>query len=146
PLVIDADALTLIGRVRHDRLRGHVLTPHWGEFTRLFGDDGADRLTQARAAAKSSGAIVLLKGADSIVAHPDGRAAIAPLAPAWLASAGTGDVLSGIVGAMLAGGLDPFTATKAGVWLHTQAARLAGPALIADDLIGHLPAALAACL
>jgi ADP-dependent NAD(P)H-hydrate dehydratase / NAD(P)H-hydrate epimerase len=146
PLVLDADALTLIGRVRHDRLRGHVLTPHWGEFNRLFGDDGADRLTQARAAARASGAVVLLKGADSIVAHPDGRAAIAPLAPAWLASAGTGDVLAGIVGAMLAGSLDPFAAAKAAVWLHTRSARLAGPALIADDLIAHLPSALASCL
>ena len=146
PLLLDADALTLIGKSRHDRLAGHVLTPHWGEFTRLFGDSGKDRLTQVRAAAAQSGAIVLLKGADSIVAHPDGRAAIAPLAPSWLASAGTGDVLAGIIGALITGGLGPFEAAQAGIWLHGEAARLVGPVLIADDLIAHLPTALAACL
>lgn len=146
PLLLDADALTLIGKSRHDRLKGHVLTPHWGEFVRLFGDSGKDRLTQARAAAVRSGAIILLKGADSIVAHPDGRAAIAPLAPSWLASAGTGDVLAGIIGALLAQGLAPFEAAQAGLWLHAEAARLAGPMLIADDLIAHLPKAAAACL
>jgi hydroxyethylthiazole kinase-like uncharacterized protein yjeF len=146
PLVLDADALTLVGDTGHERLAGAVLTPHWGEFVRLFGNDGRDRLTQARAAAAASKAILLLKGADSIVAHPDGRAAIAPLAPGWLASAGTGDVLAGIVGAMLAGGRDPFEAAQAAVWLHSEAARLAGPMLIADDLIAHLPRAAAACL
>jgi hydroxyethylthiazole kinase-like uncharacterized protein yjeF len=146
PLVLDADALTLIGKSRHDRLASHILTPHWGEFTRLFGDSGRDRLTQAREAAAQSGAIVLLKGADSIVAHPDGRAAIASLAPSWLASAGTGDVLAGIIGALVAGGLAPFEAAQAGIWLHAEAARLAGPVLIADDLMAHLPTALAACL
>jgi hydroxyethylthiazole kinase-like uncharacterized protein yjeF len=145
-LVVDADALTLIGKRRHDRLKGVILTPHWGEFVRLFGDDGRDRLSQARAAAQSSGAIVLLKGADSIVAHPDGRVAIAPTAPGWLASAGTGDVLAGIVGAMLAGGRDPFGAAQAALWLHAAAARLAGPMLIADDLVAKLPEAAMACL
>jgi hydroxyethylthiazole kinase-like uncharacterized protein yjeF len=146
PLLLDADALNLIGKFRHDRLTGHVLTPHWGEFVRMFGDSGQDRLGQTRAAAAASGAIVLLKGADSIVAHPDGRAAITPLAPSWLASAGTGDVLAGIIGALLAQGLDPFEAAQAGLWFHAQAARIAGPMLIADDLIAHLPAAVAACL
>jgi hydroxyethylthiazole kinase-like uncharacterized protein yjeF len=146
PLVLDADALSLIGKSRHDRLKGTILTPHWGEFVRLFGDDGRDRLSQARAAAKESGAIVLLKGGDSIVAHPDGRAAIAPLAPGWLASAGTGDVLAGIVGAMLAGRRDPFDAVQAALWLHAQAARLAGPMLIADDLVAHLAEAAMGCL
>jgi ADP-dependent NAD(P)H-hydrate dehydratase / NAD(P)H-hydrate epimerase len=145
-LVLDADALTLIGRAGHERLSGHVLTPHWGEFTRLFGDSGKDRLSQALAAAEASGAIVLLKGADSIVAHPDGRAAISPLAPSWLASAGTGDVLAGVVGACLASGLTPFDAAKAAVWLHAEAARRTGAGMIADDLILQLPHALAACL
>jgi len=146
PLVLDADALTLIGRARHARLAGHLLTPHWGEFVRLFGDSGKDRLSQARDAAAASGAIVLLKGADSIVAHPDGRAAIAPLASSWLASAGTGDVLAGIAGALLAGGRAPFAAAQAAIWLHGEAARRAGPVLIADDLIAHLPQAIEACL
>jgi len=146
PLVLDADALTQIGRTRHERLDGHIVTPHWGEFVRLFGDSGEDRLSQARAAAAHSGAIVLLKGADSIVAHPDGRTAIAPLAPAWLATAGTGDVLAGITGGLLASGFPPFEAAQAALWLHAEAARLAGPMLIADDLIVHLPRAVAACL
>jgi hydroxyethylthiazole kinase-like uncharacterized protein yjeF len=145
-LVLDADALTLIGKARHDRLAGHIVTPHWGEFVRLFGDTERDRLTQARAAAQKSGAIVLLKGADSIVAHPDGRVAIAALAPSWLASAGTGDVLAGIIGGLLASGMDPFEAAQAGIWLHAEAARLAGPMLIADDLVSRLPIAIAACL
>ena len=146
PLVIDADALTLIGRARHDRLRGAIVTPHWGEFVRLFGDDRRDRLTQARAAAAASGAIVLLKGADSIVAHPDGRAAIAAPSSAWLASAGTGDALAGIIGALLAAGHDPFAAAQGAVWLHDAAARRAGPLLIADDIIAALRFAARACL
>lgn len=146
PLVLDADALTLIGKRRHARLAGHVLTPHWGEFVRMFGDSRQDRLTQARAAARASGAILVLKGADSIVAHPDGRAAIASLAPSWLASAGTGDVLAGMIGGLLACGLEPFDAAQAGIWLHSEAARLAGPMLIADDLVTRLPMAMAACL
>jgi ADP-dependent NAD(P)H-hydrate dehydratase / NAD(P)H-hydrate epimerase len=145
-LVLDADALGIVGGSLRQRVAGHVLTPHWGEFVRLFGDDGRDRLTQARAAARNSGAVVLLKGADSIVAHPDGRAAIASLAPSWLASAGTGDVLAGIAGAMLARGLDPFAAAQAALWLHAEAARRAGPVLIADDLVAQLPGAVAACL
>jgi hydroxyethylthiazole kinase-like uncharacterized protein yjeF len=146
PLVLDADALTLIGKTRHGRTAGHILTPHWGEFVRMFGDSKQDRLTQARAAACKSGAILLLKGADSIVAHPDGRAAISGLAPSWLASAGTGDVLAGIIGGLLANGLEPFEAAQAGIWLHAEAARLAGPMLIADDLVTRLPMAIAACL
>ncbi|HWI86021.1 MAG TPA: NAD(P)H-hydrate dehydratase [Sphingomonas sp.] len=145
-LLLDADALTLIGKARHDRLAGHVLTPHWGEFVRLFGDSGRDRLAQVRDAAARCNAIILLKGADSIVAHPDGRVAIAPLAPTWLASAGTGDVLAGIIGSLIAGGRSGFDAAQAGLWLHAEAARMAGPALIADDLPNHLPAAIAACL
>jgi len=146
PLVLDADALTLIGKARHSRLAGHILTPHWGEFVRMFGDSKRDRLAQAREAARKSGALVLLKGADTIVAHPDGRAAIARIAPSWLASAGTGDVLAGIIGGLLANGLEPFAAAQAGVWLHAEAARLAGPVLIADDLVTRLPIAIAACL
>lgn len=146
PLVLDADALNLIGKARHGRIAGHIVTPHWGEFVRMFGDSEQDRLTQARAAAEKSGALVLLKGADSIVAHPDGRAAIAGLAPSWLASAGTGDVLAGVIGGLLANGFEPFAAAQAGIWLHAEAARLAGPMLIADDLVTRLPIAIAACL
>lgn len=149
PLVIDADALALLGRggIGHiRRLRETpILTPHEGEFARLFGDLPGSRIDRARAAAASTGAVVLLKGADSLVAHPDGRVAINRCAPAWLASAGTGDVLAGVIAAMRARGMDAFAAAQAGLWLHTDAAHRAGPGLIADDLARHLPASLAAC-
>ena len=99
----------------------------------------------SRAAARRAGAVVLFKGADSVVAAPDGRAAIAPAAPPWLASAGTGDVLTGIVAAMQARGLAPFDAACAALWVHGRAAECAGPGLIADDLIDQLPAVLDEC-
>ncbi len=160
PLVIDADALTLLARHGLGPLRGRraatVLTPHMGEYARLFPDACGTALDKALAGAAATGAILLLKGAATIVAHPDGRAAIDPPAPAWLASAGTGDVLSGILGTMLAqsgpaqNGLaesgDPFVAAQAAVWLHAEAARAAGPLLIADDLVAALRGVAAACL
>lgn len=147
PALLDADALTLIGRGGVHRLKhAALITPHWGEFVRLFDDDGRDHLTQARAAAAKAGTVVLLKGAMTIVAHPDGRAAIGAPAPSWLASAGTGDVLAGIIGAVLAGGVAPFEAAQAGVWLHAEAARIAGPYLIADDVVAALPCASERCL
>ena len=147
PLVIDADALVLLGE-DPSRLRGAspaILTPHEGEFARLFGTLPGSRLDRALDAASLCGAIVVLKGSDTIVAAPDGRAAIAAAASPWLATAGTGDVLSGIAGAMLARDLDAFEAACAAVWLHGAAARAAGPGLIADDLAQHLPAILAGC-
>lgn len=150
PLVIDADALNLLARHGLDRLRGRaattVLTPHPGEFARLCPDAGGSALAKARVGARATGAVLLLKGAATVVAHPDGRAAINPPAPAWLASAGTGDVLSGILGTMLAHGLEPFVAAQAAAWLHAEAARRAGPLLIADDLIPALRDAVAGCL
>lgn len=150
PLILDADALTLLAEKVPEKLRAlphtPILTPHEGEFARLFGTVAGSKIERARTAARRANAIVLLKGSDSVIAHPDGRAAIAAAAPAWLASAGTGDVLAGIVGAMRARGLEPFAAAMAALWLHGEAARRAGPGLIADDLLAHLPAALAACL
>jgi ADP-dependent NAD(P)H-hydrate dehydratase / NAD(P)H-hydrate epimerase len=133
PLVLDAGALGLLGG--RALPAGAILTPHAGEFQRLFGEGGGSKVDRARAAAESCGAVVVFKGADTVVATPDGRAAIAPPAPAWLASAGTGDVLAGIVAAMRARGLAPFEAACAGVWLHGRAAERAGPGLIADDLV-----------
>lgn len=150
PLVIDADALNLLARHGADAVRGRaaptVLTPHRGEFARLFPDAAGSSLDEARAGAAALDAVLLLKGAATVVAHPDGRAAINPPAPAWLASAGTGDVLSGLLGTLLAQERDPFAAAQAAAWLHADAARRAGPLLIADDLVAHLREAVAACL
>ncbi len=144
PLVLDADALVLLAETGLPKLRETpILTPHAGEFERLFGARGGSKIERARSAAAEAGAVVVFKGADTVVAAPDGRAAIAPPASSWLASAGTGDVLTGIIAAMRAGGMAAFEAACAGVWLHGRAAALAGPGLIADDLIGALPAALA---
>ena len=133
-VVADADALTACAGAP-ERLRGaSVITPHAGEFARVFGAPGPDRLAAVRAAAARTGAIVLLKGADSIIAAPDGRAAINANAPPWLATAGAGDVLAGLIGALLAQGMPPFEAACAGAWLHGQAAQIAGQGLIAEDL------------
>jgi ADP-dependent NAD(P)H-hydrate dehydratase / NAD(P)H-hydrate epimerase len=150
PLVLDADALNLIAErgvagLGEDR-QTPILTPHAGEFARLFEDCPGSKLERTRKAAALSRCVVVHKGPDTVVAAPDGRAAIAPAAPPWLATAGTGDVLAGVIAAMRAGGMDAFDAACAGVWLHGRAAERAGPGMIADDLPNHLPAALAECL
>lgn len=140
PLVLDGDALRLVGL---DRCSGTILTPHEGEFQALFGMLPGSKPERALAAAKASGATIVFKGPDTLVASPGGRLGFAPPAPAWLASAGTGDVLAGTVAAMLARGLDPFAAACAAVWLHGRAAEIAGPQMIADDLAAAIPQALA---
>lgn len=153
PVVLDADALTsfeaqpgrLFEAVLADRARPAVLTPHEGEFRRLFGsvvDMDADKLARARAAARLSGAIVVLKGPDTVVAAPDGRAIVNDNAPAWLATAGAGDVLCGVLAALLAQGADAVTAAAAAVWIHGAAASLQGPGLIAEDIPEAVPAVL----
>ncbi len=145
PIVLDADALHLVepAVLRH-RSAPTLLTPHKGEFAALFGDaGGGTKLDRTRHAAAQTGATIIFKGADSVVAAPDGRALLSAGSPAWLASAGTGDVLAGIAGAMLARVLAPLEAAEAALWLHKRAAALAGPALIADDMLLALPAAFA---
>ncbi len=149
PLVLDADALTLLSDGDLDTLKKRpfpvILTPHHGEFSARFGEMTGSKIDRAHAAAARFGGTIIFKGADSVVASHDGRIAVAANAPHWLASAGTGDVLAGIAGAMLARGLDAHDAAVAAVWLHNDAARRAGAGLIADDLGLHLSAALGDC-
>jgi len=143
PKVIDADGISHLGDP--ERLRGQdaIITPHEGEFRRLFGDLAGSKAERALEAARRAGAVVVYKGPDTLVAAPDGRLGFAPMAHPWLASAGTGDVLAGLIAAMRARGLAAFDAACSGVWLHGRAADIAGPQLIADNLAEALPAAIA---
>ena len=149
-LVADADALTSFREDPSELFacldRDDVLTPHPGEFERIFPGllgRSPERITAAREAASTAGAVILLKGADTVIAAPDGRAAVSVNGTPWLATAGSGDVLAGFIGGLLAQGMDSFEAACAGAWIHAECGAVHGPGLIAEDLPGLAPKILA---
>jgi NAD(P)H-hydrate epimerase len=155
PVVLDADALmafegdpaplfkALHARAARTGQVSVVLTPHEGEFSRLFGaDEGVDKFSRTARAARRAQAVVLHKGADTVLAAPDGRLMLHDHAPPWLATAGAGDVLAGFVAGLMAQGLDAWHAALAAAWVHGQCAHRFGPGLLADDLPEQVPAVL----
>ena len=150
PTVVDGDALTLLWPAAIENVPGPlILTPHEGELARLaesFGIAAEGKLERARALAEATRAVMIAKGPDTVIAEPGGRVVLAPSPSSWLAVAGTGDVLAGIVASRLAATRDPFAAACEAVWLHGEAARLAGPAFLASELARRVSDAYAAAL
>lgn len=145
-LVLDADALTVFSgqaAALFEALNDHcVLTPHEGEFTRLFGELPGTRVDRAVTASHMAGAVVVLKGAKTVIAHPDGRVAVNDHASPLLATAGSGDVLAGMILGLLAQGMPVFEAACAAVWIHGEAALRFGPGLVAPDIVEQIPGIL----
>jgi hydroxyethylthiazole kinase-like uncharacterized protein yjeF len=142
PKVIDADAIGLVGEPQRLIGQDAIVTPHEGEFVDLFGALRGAKSDRALEAARACGNVVVYKGADTVVAAPDGRLGFGASGPPWLASAGTGDVLAGIIAALRARGMPAFEAACAGVWVHGRAAEYAGSSMIADDLTRAIPTVL----
>lgn len=140
PCVLDAEAILALGGQAVSGVC--VMTPHEGEFAKAFPDIEGSREERALAAAAQSGAIVVLKGPETVIAAPDGRAVVNAHASPYLASAGTGDVLAGMITGLLAQGMPAFEAACAAVYLHGDAARRFGPGLVSGDLIDLIPASL----
>lgn len=149
PLVLDGDALSLLGRTAGRWLQGRsapaYLTPHAGEFDRMFEHEGS-KIERTLAAAAETGATIIHKGGDTVIASPRGEVRVLSGTTPWLSTAGTGDVLAGLLAARVGAGQTGIVAAEAAVWLHARAAALAGPAFIADALIGQVPGAIAECL
>jgi hydroxyethylthiazole kinase-like uncharacterized protein yjeF len=148
-LILDADAITVFRDDPEELFsvldRDDVLTPHPGEFERLFPgllDATPERITAARRAAERAGAVILLKGPDTVIAAPDGRTAVNVNGSHWLATAGSGDVLAGFIGGLVSQGMESFEAACAAAWIHSEAAELHGPGLISEDLPGLAPGVL----
>lgn len=151
PIVIDADGLTCFAMRREEFFAGlhekAVLTPHRGEFSRIFPEvDLADPVKAVKSASILSGAVVLLKGAETYIAAPDGRIAVNRHSASWLATAGSGDVLTGLICGVMAQGVPAFEAAAIGAWLHGDIAINYGPGLTADIMIGQIPLVLRGCL
>ncbi|MEP3224639.1 MAG: NAD(P)H-hydrate dehydratase [Parasphingorhabdus sp.] len=150
PLLLDADALMLLGEAADKRLTQRnpptLITPHYGEFKAMQGDAEGTKIDQTRSLATRCDAVVLHKGSDTVIADPAGNVVLTPPASSWLSTAGTGDVLAGMIAARFAVERDGFLAMKQGQWLHSRAAKLSGPAFSPEILIDHIPKAIQECL
>ena len=146
PTVIDADGLTNFANNPEEFFKtlhpDCVLTPHEGEFAKLFGDDKKDKTSRTLDAAKRAGCVVLLKGAETVIASPDGKTVVNHNAPPWLATAGAGDVLAGMILGLISQKMPVYEAACAAAWIHGQIATTHGPGLIAEDLVDGIPAVL----